>query len=809
MAKKKKTSGPKGAKQSNEPRVMAITQWGGMATKLQPAGWERQGGYQKEEQTDLVPTLLPVCHNVNVADGTLQVRNKITKIVEPPAGLTFTGVSYQWNSWQFFAVKKSDGDEALYFWQPGRTITELPTIKPAGSKMKITQVSIYNKRLMMFTELSQSGTTKAVMLVGDISNFPYKVGSSDYMELAIPPKVINADANNQNYVPNVNFPNADASVTDLAPDDGWGSASSTISNVRPTVVPIGKIKHNRCHTGKTGTYLSSSAAPVKLTFVFVYTDDYGQTTRSAGTTIYMDTTPAEFTGSKYLEIQSPQFTGTPSGGTVSAGRNEPGWFWQSLSTVPTKRHVVRMPTGATGVDVYYKMNDALDYVFAGRATVTTAGDTPIFWSLKWKGGSQSTKNWVNSSLIIPDENTTGGVSARYFLEKDGRFYFWGDMSKQARLYIGGGIGNEISVSRGLGGGYIDYGGSTSYDVLKSVHRFETYNGSTIMTALFDNPNNGRTSRANVVETNLSLTNEVSSKSWMFEEVEGVTGTCTVHGSGVYYDGLYYINRYGLGLTTKAMESQNQLRTDYASENIENLWTDMRGGDLNESMLIGINDQLYMSFGGNFTGKGDLARDLVFQYSIKDRTWVTHDAGVQPLSFVHIDGTTSPTEGLGIISSTGVYLLPINSSEPKNDPAVPVMIKTGELTFKSPMQSTAYVAQLEFRFDYFQGELDIDLYGVDYYGRDIHVKKIISSDSLQYSFRDWMRVDLYLESFRLEISGNADFRLTHFLEKYYQQSNNVGMVYGYNDAVLRRKDGVWKPIHHLLESYNNLKSSLIP
>ncbi|CAJ0596483.1 unnamed protein product [Cylicocyclus nassatus] len=148
-------------------------------------------------------------------------------------------------------------------------------------------------------------------------------------------------------------------------------------------------------------------------------------------------------------------------------------------------------------------------------------------------GGISTRRSIDKIAGEPNSetNTTGGVDAQYVDQYDGRLYFFGGQIKE-RLYIGGNPGNELSVSAGLGGAFLDIEPGAGHEIPRG---YDT------------------------------------------EKVDSVTGCCSYFGADTFIDGLYSLTRYGLALTTKVQENQNNLRVNYLSGPIEPIFTDITEG----------------------------------------------------------------------------------------------------------------------------------------------------------------------------------------------------------------------------------------
>lgn len=470
--------------------------------------------------------------------------------------------------------------------------------------------------------------------------------------------------------------------------------------------------------------------------------------------------------------------------------------------------------GITGVDVYVRVDENMDAIFAAHADIS--GDSPA-WSVNWLGSLADTSAWTHVSTTVPTENTTKGVNASFFRVHDGRLYFWGGREPY-RLWIGGNPGNELSVARGTGGAWVDIEPGNGMEI-KGTAKFKTYNGASIVTIMCSNRNSGKVKRYNLLETNLTISNELSTKGYMTEEVANVVG-CTSHwGFGAWADGLYTVNRYGLMVTTMAMESNNQLRATPVSDAIEPVFTDILASRLYRAHMIYVNEIVYIIMGTESDGDGlyqDLDR-LILCYDINAKAWYTYTYDVdEPVkAMVNIDSETH-WEGIGLITDSHIALIPMTGPVEQRpptfdgEPGFDVIVETGELSVRQPTQQTTYLSQLEFKFDYFVGDLEIVLDGIDYYGRKRTIRKHVHLDEMQRSYPVWMRIDELFESYKLTMRGKARFRLTHFIAKTYVQSYKIDQVYGFTDhSWYSDRHGSQTDIHHYLKSYNNLREAIIP
>lgn len=515
-----------------------------------------------------------------------------------------------------------------------------------------------------------------------------------------------------------------------------------------------------------GTLETGEVSRIQMTYV--YTNVFGSTLRAPVSTIYVNSSPVEWSAAKYLRING---------------------------TAPTGYDI-------TGVDVYFTMDDNTEFAFAGHVTLTDGGA----WSFNWLGALADTSQWTNVSLELPTENTTKGVNARHLTHIDGRLYFWGgDM--EYRLYIGGNPGNELSVARGVGGAFVDIEPGTGTHV-ECVLKHKTYSASSIVTVLCGNPNTEQVKRFNLLETNVTVTNELTSKGYMTEEVSNVVGCNSRWGAGVFEDGLYAVSRYGLALTTHAMEYNNQLRVGYASDQIKPIFTDRLGKRLNNARLVYVDGIIHLVLGEE---ESDSLDPVIFCYDIGAKAWWTYTYGTdEKIRHVFAVDSQDHEEGCGVVTPSRVALIPTTGPKMDTPPNFGTCyLLTGELSVRLPPNETCYLAQVELDFDYFVGEAEVVVTGVDYYGRRFEVRKTVTYDEMVLNLQTWLRVDKLVRTYHLSLKGPARFRLTQVLQKTYSQSGKVNLVYGF-DAWGQTRDhydnaGAFDHI----DSYNNLVKAIVP
>ena len=544
-------------------------------------------------------------------------------------------------------------------------------------------------------------------------------------------------------------------------------SSHAISNARKVPDPSAPTMSNL--TAKGSLAISTTMDddhPYRVAVAYAYINKYGPTVHSNQLTFYANYPVDEWHGGRYLQIH----------GTASAGY------------------------AIEAVEFYYTTGNSSSLLFAGRTDI--AGGNGGSWSFNWYGYLDATNMWPVANLIAPTENYTEGVHASRVTCIDSRMYFWGDSNQPQRLYIGGNSGNLFSISPGTGGGFVDVEPGTSQDV-RNVMKYKTQSGASIVTLLCNSKNSQMEQRFNLVENSISLSNEQSMKSWQAEQVAGAVGCKSYNGAVVCEDGLYSVSRYGLALTTMTMEYNSQIRTNYVSDPIKPAFTDKNRSLLQNAAIIECDGVIYLAF-----GKDDATLDnILFCYDIDLKSWwtVSLDIDEAILNMIHID-YEGYREGVGIVTENHVYLLPLTKDDSTDTEATfDVTIQTGELSTTQPQQNWQYLSQLEFRFDYFLGSVVVELTGIDQFGRKVETKKTISHDETQYNLAEYMRVDLRLQSYQIRVTGQARFRLSHFIAKVYTMSSKVGLVWGFDDSQSFRSFG---DIHPTFKDYNDIRKAII-
>lgn len=455
------------------------------------------------------------------------------------------------------------------------------------------------------------------------------------------------------------------------------------------------------------------------------------------------------------------------------------------------------------VELYYSANNASTLIFMGRTDVM---DSDTSWNFNWLGYLDATSMWPMGNLVAPTENYTKGAPISRMCNIDGRMYFWGSTSEPYRLYIGGNPGHLFSVSPATGGGFVDVEPGTGQEI-RYIDKYKAQSGNSIVTMLCDSKNSMREQRFNLVENSITISNEQSTKSWQAEQVAGAVGCKSFRGAKVCEDGLYSVSRYGLALTTMTMEYNSQIRANYVSDPIKPVFTDTitLADRLKDAILLEADGVIYLAFGG----ENNTIDNIIFCYDIDLKAWWTYtlDIDEKIIDMLHID-YEGCREGIGIITADNVYLLPTTQNDGATDSNAKVdfLIETGELSTQMPQQSWLYLSQMEFRFDYFIGDIEVELIGIDQFGRTVNTRKKFSHSTTVYNDAEYMRVDLKLQSYKIIMRGNARFRMSHFISKVYTLSNKIGLSWGFDDRQSFRSSG---DIHPTFKTYNDIRKAIIP
>lgn len=524
---------------------------------------------------------------------------------------------------------------------------------------------------------------------------------------------------------------------------------------------------------KVGTY-DATNRPYRFGVAIAYINKYGPTLHSGHVTKYAYKPVLEWHTGRYVRVS----------GTAPANQ------------------------GIEAIEIYYTAGDANNLQLAGRVDrpEDLSDNQQWSWIFNWYGYLDATSMWPVSQLIAPEENVTEGPKATHVKCIDSRLYFWGNSSKPYRLFIGGNPGNLFNTAPGTGGGFVDVEPGSGEEI-RFVGKYKTQSGASIVTMLCDSKNSMMEQRFNLVENSISLSNEQTMKSWQAEQVAGSVGVKGFDGAIVCEDGLYSVSRYGLALTTMTMEYNSQIRTNYVSDPIKPVFTDKTGTLLKNAHILECDGIIYVAFGSG----DDEIDNLLFCYDIDKKAWWTISLDIgenndEILNLIHID-YEGFREGIGIITKNTVYLLPLTQNDPPTKEAdFNVTIQTGELSTTIPQQNWFYLNQMEFRFDYFIGSVLVELTGIDQFGRKVSTRKTFSHDETVYNLAEYMRVDLRLQSYQIRITGQARFRLTHFISKVYTMSSKQGLVWGFDDSQTFRSAG---DIHPTFKDYNDIRKAIIP
>lgn len=747
MAKKNSTkTATKEALSASEPRVIAFRQWQGINIKEAPNGWTPLDPHH--QQTDLSDNFLMLQNNVvTTSSQALETRLDTRPICYPPDGYKFTGVVCLMEKTLLAAVTdgNEEHDEEIYY----RSVTDDPNDN-TWKKVVVVDADRKEGNVLRFTSINY------------------------YQEQLI---VFTKDAEDED-----------------KPSEIFTGAIKTMDTIG-----IKSAKSVPDPTGKTATLKAMGSLKEvgedeyvsRIEICFCWINKFGPTLPSDVSTIYVDDGAEAFHASKYLKISGA----APTGYDI------------------------------TGVDIFCVINDSSQgWAFIGHVDFPKGNGGS--WTFNWLGALTDTTQWTNSNTTLPTANYTKGVDAQYMNVHDGRLYFMGGSEKH-RLYIGGNPGNELSVSTGTGGAFVDVEPGTGL-VINNTHKFKTYNGASIVTLMCGNVNTHNVKRFNLLDTNLSVTNENQFKSYMTEEVSNVVGCNSHFGSGVFADGLYAVSRYGLAVTTQAMESNNQLRAQLVSDPIQPVFTDRVSELLSDARILSIDGVIYLIFSVPDSDNDDelninkhtgLDR-VIMCYDIDKKAWYTmtyEDTEGLKEEIEHIFQIDYQgfVEGLGLVSPSVIDLIPMTGPRSEEPPEFTALIETGELGIRLPPQLYCWLEQIELRFDYIVGDLEVEIYGRDYYGRDYKVYKKITTKDKDGKYKlirnraEWIRCQRLVETYSMRIKGKAHFRMTHFLSKTYQQSQRIGLVYGFDSlSDYQGRHGKLVEEHHYLDSYNNLRNAIV-
>lgn len=782
MAKKNssKTATEK-AIQSSEPRIATFRGWKGVNYVDSPLTWDPlESGDGKFRQTDLAPTFFMVQNNLETTPTLgVETRHDSMSIGDMPdsdkaAGWKFTGISCMHLHWLFAVARRDEGQsfkERIYYRSllsddtSSWSVLKLsdPSSGDDPDNYEIAEIGFYESRMLATTKRGNNG--KLFLGLVSVANGDISIKGMDWSN--------NTESRSGFLVsnPHIDDPTTPVNMTAVGMKSGSG------------------ISEDDSHV-------------VRIETTYAYVNRFGSTLACENhNTIYVEFSPTLWSSSSYVKLSYP---GTDT-------RIIPG-------------------SGITGIDFYGRDTENTDWVFIGHIDVTPRAGG-VAWSYNWLGNMTDISQWATSQLQTPTANDTMGPEVSHFAVHDSRLYYWGVPDKPYRLYIGGNVGAEFSIARGLGGAWVDIEPGSGYDIMGTA-KWKTVSGANIVTIMCGNRNTNKVKRFNLVETSISVTNEINYKSYMYEEVSNVVGCNSRYGYGVFSDGLYSLSRYGLLITTMAMEYNAQMKSQSVSEAIKPLFTERLGAYLRDGRMICINDVIYIALSEDSDRSDPVNLDnVILCYDIGLQAWYTftHDqvygngVGNDPDKIHHILAIDSDefTEGLGAITDTQVRLYPTTGIQEPTVPKFQVILETGELMHKSPMQEFTYIQQLEFRFDYFVGDpndpAEILVEGTDYYGRQFKIRKLLNIESRgnhgltgeQRNYIEWIRVDKIVESMRIRVKGRARFRLTHIVSKVYGEANVIGTPYGFDaHDTFKNRSGMEQEIHHYINDYDNLRRAII-
>lgn len=824
MAKRNSTkTATKEAMSASEPKVLALAEWNGVnfqnaSPDSLPSDWFDGG--EKDTQTNMKPKNLMIQNNViTTSDLSLETRPTQIPVWVLSEGREFTGVAKLVGKHLYAAVIKPSGNsDKPYIEELMYTVIDEGEKDGGGEKddkgekdgeqysryiIGMSSHSLseeeYKRKDFYISDIqvvNHKGDRTLLVIQDNIGNSGKEVSrdllsSLRYMTISksgAPPK--NANLNHIK------------KITDPTKDNG---DKFTVQN--------GKEDHPVICASSKDTDVST------IVVTFSYTNDLGST-------LYYKDAPTN--GDTSIHLSKPLQKFDYDSFLMISGQ---------IGTHPSSK--------PDGVNVYFTVNDSAYPIFAGHAKVKDDGS----WALPYYGSFQNTGDWEIYNTTLPTQNTTNGCRCRYAKQIDGRIYFYGDRLFPERIYIGGNAGNELSCDVGLGGAYIDIEPGIGTEI-KAVHKFKTASGASIVTALTTNVNTGLTQRFNIVENSVSVTNSISTKMYSSEQVANVVGTTSFHGSGVFWDGMYYIDRYGLRLTTQQMEYTSQLMSRNVSEPIKPVFLDRLTSSIDNAYVLFIDGVIYLSLAMN--DNNDDVNNVIFCYDIETKSWYTYNIvdgnnqGVPILSLITIDYYTKSnlnndhpivdgSEGLGIITEKAIYMIPtagrdlgafqtkytedISNDKKDQNPSFVDMInhpfiETSDVSSSIPPQGWCYLRQIEVNFDWFIGDLDLIVEGYDIYGRAIKCTKHISQPKTVYNFQEWIMIGHKMRTWKVTLknSGNerASFRLINILNKLYTYSKKVGIQYGFNSlSTFKTQHGEQKNLHTSIDSYNNLARYLLP
>lgn len=743
---KKKSSGG-GRPRNSEPQAQVFKQFTGMNIQENQADFDPDG--ISHDQSDLQMTYMEIQNNVTVTPmKTLETVNKtVEKFLVPPTGTEFTGPIVNIGAYIYAATSKRNSTTGAYEYEVYKT----RVLDPATwTKLSIKNAAPKLGYLPQETEWTWIGLVGGYIVALTSSN---NIFISEYKE--------NDSIKDLSFYPKIKSPDENK-LTIYG--DPWEYGRQY------ALYPRGSLKIKEV--------TSAEEAPpddmqYRIGITYTLCNVFG---------------PTEAAPIKYYWV------------------NKPTTEWSSSCYLAID-HWANKDEGFNAMEFYYVEGEAQDPAFFYRLEFNLNSDDPRM-SFHWDGYNTNTDMWAIANLSVPTKNYTAGVEAGYATSIDGRVYFWGNWKTPDRLYIGGNPGNELSVSTGTGGGFVDCDPGQG-NRIKVVVKYKTQSGNNIVTMLCDNPNSQKEFRYNLVENNVSLSSEQSVKGWQAEHVSGAVGCKSPYGAVVAADGLYAVSRFGLALTTLTMEYNSQIRAQYVSDAIEPVFTDQIGSEFTDAVLVEMNDKLYLVFGRK--SLGDLGESylegIIFCYDIDGKAWWTMTMQNEDpiMSIVPLDYEAA-REGLLCMTKNYVSFIPLTKPDKPEDEPVDFFMQSGCIGTAQPLNGLQNLVQLEFRFDYFCGSMEIILVGIDQLGRKVTTTKRINHEKPVYNLAEYMRVDLKLESYTLSFKGKARFRMTHFIAKTFNLTNKRGIVWGFDSSQGLHKTN---DIRVYIKDYNDLKKAIIP
>lgn len=790
------------ALQAANPRLQVFNKWAGVNFKDAPLGWEPgETKFYAHHQTDLPLNNWLIQNNmvVDMSDS-VSTRDDAEILVEPPDGYEFTGVACIWRHYLLLAATPTlvPAFQIIYWYD----------ISPNASR-EPHPINMYRKQL--------SGAEPLGLLANEV----FEIGYYENTFIAL---VSNWDISESTIAVTMPTPDNDT-FNPLESYAFYAEAALGEPYYRFDVRSYG-MDSILGEDYDSATEEEKAKCKVRFTFVYTLENKWGSTIKSPPVTIWVEEDPYGFSSQKYIKLIN-QASNHP--GIVYQGHG----FWIKDENGNPKR---LSSNDFTGIDIWVNQDENQNYVLIDHIEMSEnfyINESSQLFHYNWFGTLTNTDAYSNAPLWMPQEDTTFGPIARHFTTIDSRFYWWGDPDKPWRVLIGGNVGNELSTSRSVGGGWVDIEPGSGYYVTNCL-KWKTASGANIVTVLTGSENSTRESRFNLVEMTSTFTNEISVKGWQYEEVSNVVGCSSRWGSAVFGDGLYCLSRYGLMLTTMTSEYNNQMKNQKVSEVIDPIFTERIGKRLDDARLVHIDGIVYIILSESSSEAEPTNLDkVILCYDLDKKAWYTFTPGAYDYQheeeesgdgddssvFLHAMAIDSKdnTEGLGIITKKAVTLYPTTGIQRVAVPDFDILLESGELCSRVPMQSPYYVEQLEFRFDYFIGYCELIIEGVDYYGRKFEISKYLGTetghspdpDLEKRDYVEWVRVQKLVEFFRIRIKGPCRCRLTHIINKAYLYNNLIGMPYGFDaqDTFINRH-GKEESIHHYIDDYNNLRRAIV-